>query len=310
MAAIGIDISKQKIDVWLNGKLTTLQNNTKAIEKHFKSIDSQDTKIVMEATGRYHRITQQVLATLDLPVMVINPYQSRHFAKSMNVICKTDKVDARVLSEYALRMDFKPTKARSEHESELQDLIRHVDDLKSILKQYKQRLEGAYGASKKSLLRLIKNLELEIAEIETTIKQHINADKDMARRKDLLKSIPGIGDWCAAVLIGLLGELGHLSNREIIAMAGLAPINFDSGKFTGKRHIQKGRHDVRRLLYMPTLGAATQHNKALKCMYDRLINAGKPPKVALTACMRKMLIFANATLKNNTAWELKEAGLA
>ena len=306
MISVGIDISKKKIDIWMDNKLVTLVNEQESIEKYFTPLKQQRLKIVMEATGRYHRISHTILAQLGFDVMVINPFQSRHFAKSMNVLCKTDKVDAKILCEYAQRMEFKSTPLLSSSESELRDLVRHLDDLKGILQQYQQRLEDAEGFSSTSLQRLIQNIKTEIKTTEKEIETIIKSDKSLLHRRNLLITVPGIGKTTAAAIIGLVSEIGKISNREIAALAGLAPMNFDSGGFKGKRRIQKGRHDLRRFLYMPCVGAATQHNKSLKALYKRLIEKGKPAKVALAACMRKLLIYANATLKQGTEWQLYE----
>lgn len=313
MLPVGIDIAKKKIDVWMNDKLTSLQNEEKAVGKFFKSISRKDVKIVMEATGRYHRLAHRVLDNLGYEVMVINPFQSRHFAKSMGVLCKTDKVDAKVLSEYAQRMNFKKTPVLSKNEQELQNLVRYLDDLKGVLEQYQQRLEYAEGATLRSLKRLIESTKNEIKKITQLIEKLINHDEGLRQRSDILTSIPGVGKATAAVLIGLVRELGNISNREAAALTGLAPMNFESGRFAGKRRIQMGRHDVRRFLYMPIVGAATTHNSALKKLYQRLRDAGKPVKVALTACMRKLIIFANALLKKGVKWignDKKESSFA
>jgi len=302
MIAVGIDISKQKIDVWMNNKLTSLENNEKTIKKFFVPICRDGVKVVMEATGRYHRTAHSVLNALGFDVMVINPFQSRHFAKSMNIFCKTDKVDAKVLSQYAQRMEFCKTPVLSKNEEDLQNLIRYLDDLKHLLIQHKNRLEFASGITQKSLKRLIESTKIEMAVTTKAIEALIQSDDNLAKRCEILTSIPGIGKATAAMLSGLLSELGSISNKEATALAGLAPMNCDSGKFTGKRHIQKGRHDVRRLLYIPTMGAATMHNSVLKNFYKKLIAAGKPPMVALVACMRKLIVFANTLLKKGEKW--------
>lgn len=305
MIAIGIDIAKEKIDIWMNNKNTTIKNNDLALKKFFEPIQRSGVRIVMEATGRYHRLAHYVLSTLGFDVMVINPFQSRHFAKSMNIFCKTDKVDAKVLSLYAARMDFVKTPVPSKNEEELQNLIRYFDDLKGILIQYEHRLEYVTGESLDSLKRLIESTKKEMNIITKAIEKLIKSDKDLSRRCEILTSIPGIGEATAAVLLGLVRELGTISNREASALAGLAPMNCDSGRFTGARHIQKGRHDVRRFLYMPIVGAATTHNPVLKIFYDKLIAAGKPTMVALTACMRKLIVFANALLRKGEKWAVE-----
>lgn len=305
MLAIGIDISKKKIDIFMKGKLTTLSNDEETIKTYFKTITPNGAKVVMEATGRMHRASHRALASIGFPVMVINPFQSRHFAKSMNVLCKTDKVDAKILCQFAERMEFKTTTLPGQNEELLRDLVRHLDDLKQLLQQTEQRLEDAKGFGLKSLSRLIKSIDEEIKKSEKQIAALIKSDDELSRRSNLLITIPGIGKATAAVILGLLSEIGTIPNRAIAALAGLAPMNFDSGSFEGKRRIQKGRHDLRRLLYMPCLGASTRYNKALVKVYNRLLAAGKEPKVALTACMRKLIIFANAVLKNGTAWHEK-----
>lgn len=305
MIAIGIDIAKEKIDIWMNNKNTTIKNNDLALKKFFEPIQRSGVRIVMEATGRYHRLAHYTLSALGFDVMVINPYQSRHFAKSMNIFCKTDKVDAKVLSLYAERMDFVKTPVPSKNGEELQNLIRYLDDLKGILIQYEHRLEYVTGESLDSLKRLIESTKKEMDIITKSIEKLIKSDKDLSRRCEILISIPGIGKATAAVLLGLVRELGTISNREASALAGLAPMNCDSGRFTGTRHIQKGRHDVRRFLYMPIIGAATKHNPVLKNFYDKLIAVGKPTMVALTACMRKLIVFANALLRKDEKWAVE-----
>lgn len=304
MIAVGIDIAKDKIDVWMNNHLTTLKNNRPAIEKFFSKVDKNKTKALMEATGSYHRLTHRILCELEIKAMVINPYQSRHFAKSMNIVCKTDKVDAKVLSLYAERMDFKPTAVPTELEEKIQDLVRHIDSLKKTLTVYRLRQEILDSDVKSSCAVVIQMLKTEISTTEEKVDQLINTNQSLQIKRDILESAPGIGRQTANVLIGLMRELGLCNRNEIAAIAGLAPINCDSGKMRGRRRIQKGRHDVRRHLYMPILGAVTKHNPVLKEFYQRLVKAGKPPKVALTACMRKLLIILNMMVRTGEKWRV------
>lgn len=308
MIAIGIDIAKRTVDVCMRNKRITLNNNEQALKTFFGPIQKVGTKIVMEATGRYHRQAHSTLTALGFDVMVINPYQSRHFAKSMNVFCKTDKVDAAVLSQYAQRMDFSQTPVPTDAEERLMDLIRYLDDLKKMVIQYENRLEYAEGMIKNSLMRQISSIKSEIKLITKAIKELIKSDERLKHRSDFLTSIPGVGDITAAVLLSLLKELGELSNKEVTALAGLAPMNCDSGNFVGKRHIQRGRHDVRRFLYVPVLGAATMHNPILKIFYDKLIASGKPTRVAMIACMRKLVVTANALLRKGEKWSDRITG--
>lgn len=301
MIAIGIDVSKHKLDVWNGGKLETIVNDETSIKSTFEKIE-RSAKIVMEATGKYHRLAHTTLENLGFKVMIINPFQSRHFAKAMNILCKTDKVDAKVLSMYGERMEFKVSIALRSDELELQELLRHLNDLKSTKVDLEARLEGSENFIKDSLERAVKGIKDEISKTENKIKQLIDGSAKLKQSEKILTSIPGVGATTAAILLGLLKELGTLSNKEIASLAGLAPMNVDSGTMKGKRRIQKGRHDIRSHLYMPVLGAATKHNPVLKALYQRLVGAGKPGKVALTACMRKLVIFANAMLKKNEMW--------
>lgn len=304
MVAVGIDISKQKIDVWTQDNLTTLANEKAVIRRFFKRFVGQEVQIVMEATGRYHRLTHEVLSELGLSVMVINPFQSRHFARALHVLCKTDKVDAKMLCLFAERMEYIPTPVLEENHRQLMDLIRHVDDLKSTRHGLIVRLkEATLAFVEASLKRSIETLDIEIKSGLLEIQRIVEEDPQMKRKREILVSIPAIGSPTAGMLLGLLSQLGTLTRNQLSALAGVAPMNCESGSSKGRRCIQKGRHDVRRHLYMPLLGAVHHHNLVLKKLYQRLIQQGKPAKVALVACMRKLLVIANGLIKKNELWQ-------
>lgn len=302
MLSVGVDIAKDKIDVYSKGSYAQVSNDAKSIKAHFKSYP-KDSHVVMEATGKYHRVAHEVFEEIGLEVMVINPFQSRNFAKAMNLLCKTDKVDAKLLSIFGERMEFKPTKRAEPLEREIQELSRHLDDLKKLKRDLELRLKESDGFISRSLKAAIKTLDKQIAETEKRLKETFNQDEQLQERLRVLVSIPGIGETTGIYLLSFLRELGTLNKREIAALSGLAPVNNDSGKFTGKRRIKGGRHDVRRHLYMPTLGSVTRHNPRLKTIYEDLVARGKPKKVAITACMRKLVVWANAMLATNTLWE-------
>jgi len=304
--AVGIDVSKSKLDIFCNGRLTTIDNNRNAILEYFSKI-TEECRIVVEATSKYHRLVHATLSQLGFKVMVINPYQSRHFARALNVICKTDKVDAKVLSLFAEKMEFKASSCPSEDEERLQDLSRHLDDLKKTKKDLASRQRDADEFIHGSLENILEKIEKEIKETEKALGDITRQVESLKNKVDLLTTIPGIGLTTAIALLSYMREIGCLSKREAAALAGLAPMNNDSGTFKGRRSIRRGRHDIRSHLYMPILGAATKYNKPLKEFYDRLVNAGKPKKVALTACMRKMVIWANAMLTNNQVWKEQNA---
>jgi len=300
--SIGLDISKDKVDYYFNGTYGQIKNNKADIIACFKEI-SKDHCVVMEATGKYHRIAQRALEQMGFQVMIINPYQSKHFAKALNLLCKTDQVDAKMLSLFGEKMIFKPTVPPTEAQQMMQDLSRHLDDLKKIKVGLELRKKESTGFIESSLQNTMNTLQQEIKETEIELKNIAEQDVELKKKLNLLISIPGVAQTTAISLLSYLKELGSLSKREISALSGLAPVNNDSGLFKGTRRIRGGRHDVRSSLYMPCLGAATQHNQRLKYFYQKLIDSGKPKKVALTACMRKLVVWANAILASNTPWE-------
>lgn len=303
MISVGIDVSKLKLDIFYSNKSFSIPNEQKEIKNFFKTRLEKDSKIVVEATGKYHRLVHEELVKLGHKVMIINPYQSRHFAKAMNVICKTDVVDAKILSLYAEKMDFKHTKPPTVKELKMQELSRHLEDLKKIKQDLENRLRDSEGYVAKSLKKAIKAIEKQIKETEEKLQEFVKTDEEVEKRCSLLTSIPGIGIPTAIMLLCNLRELGSLDRNEITALSGLAPINNDSGLFSGKRYVRGGRKEIRAKLFMPILGAATRHNKRLKAFYEKLVADGKAKKVALTACMRKLIVWANSILASGKKWQ-------
>jgi transposase len=303
MIPVGIDISKEKIDVCIQGDVSSLPNTKKAILKFFKPYVGKELQVVMESTGIYHRLSHELLHSMNISVMIINPYQSRNFAKAMNIACKTDKVDAIMLATYAERMAFTKSTPLSTCAKELQALQRHLADLKQTHTQYVVRLKDASGYVASSTQLLMSMIERQIKGTVEKIACIVQKDKNLKARKDILSSIPGVGERTAFALMALMPELGKLTRNAACALSGLAPMDFSSGKYVGKKRIQKGRHDVRMHLYMPMLGAVTKHNKTLKVFYDRLVKSGKPKKVAITAAMRKFIVIANGLLNRGELWQ-------
>jgi transposase len=228
-----------------------LPNNERSIEDHFKPI-SKACKVVMEATGKYHRTAHRVLSEQGFSVMVVNPYQSKHFANALNLKCKTDKVDAKMLAAYADRMDFKPTQCPTKAQEKMQDLLRHLDDLKRLRVELQHRLNDSKGFIAKSLRKTVKGLDEEIKQTQEAIKALVGQDKSLQTNLKLLLSIPGVGELTALSLMAYLKELGTLSKREIASLSGLAPMNHDSGNHKGKRRIKGGRHDANSFIYACT----------------------------------------------------------
>ena len=304
MIAIGIDVSKSKLDIFYCEKSFIILNTEEKIREFFIKLALYGKcKVVLEATGKYHRLVHRILCELNYDVMVINPFQSRHFAKAMNVICKTDRVDAKILSLYAEKMEFKNTILQTEEELEMQELSRYVQDLKCIKLELESRLRDSDGFVAKSLIKTIDAIEEQIQEAESHLNNLVSYSDELSSKCELLESIPGISHQTTIMLLCNLRELGALNKRQIVGLAGLAPMNNDSGVFKGRKYVHGGRKDIRSSLYMPILGAATQHNNRLKLFYKHLVNSGKSKKVAIVACMRKLIIWANSVLYNSKKWK-------
>lgn len=303
----GIDVSKDKLDICKSrDKFSTIDNNLRSIKKYFKTnfISGDEVRIIMESTGKYHRVAHKAFIDLGCEVMVINPYQSRNFARCMNISCKTDKVDARILCLFGETMEFKATKSMDEEHEELVDLSTRRNQLMDELVREKNRLHVAGSRSIRSIQRNIKFLEKELYSIEADIKDLTLSNSDLSKKVEILKSAPGVGDVLAHSIITYMPEIGTLSREATSALAGLAPMNQDSGTVSGRRSIKRGRKSLRDSLYMPIL-SAIRSNKVIKKMYDRLIDAGKPAKVAITACMRKLLCILNSMIRENRTWEFE-----
>lgn len=298
---IGVDVAKSKLDIFDGIGIATIQNNCESITQFFKQYE-QKSHVVLEYTGKHHRLAHRILHDMNFEVMAVDPYQVRNFARANRIQCKTDKLDAKVLKSFGEKMEFEKTIPASDDNTRLTDLNRHLGYLNETLGNFKRRIMDCEGEVKDSMLRVIDNLKKEIKAVEEQLNQLVNSDEQKSHKAKLLQTIPGIGRATAIALLCGLNEIGSATRQEIAALAGVAPINNDSGTMKGKRHIRGGRWEVRRALYMPVLGAATRHNKRLKQDYERLVAAGKPKKVALTACMRKLLVWANAVLLSNKPW--------
>lgn len=307
---VGIDVSKSTLDVCIEPAVQTLHvayddAGVKQIVVRLKEISP--TLIVMEATGGLEVRIATELASKGLPVAVINPRQARDFAKATGQLAKTDLVDAAVLAAFAqaIRPQARPLKDADTRA--LDDMVSRRRQLIDMRVQETLRLGAA--ASKpleKSLNKHIAWLDKQIAEIDTDLTNRLRESDVWRAKDDLLRGIPGVGPVTTLTMLAKCPELGKLNRREIAALVGVAPLANDSGKHRGKRFIWGGRADVRAVLYMAVI-SAIRYNDTIKVFAERLKQAGKPPKVVIVACMRKLLIIMNSMLKNNTPWNLKIA---
>lgn len=302
---VGVDVSKNNLDVAIGQKedITTFTNDQRGIDALIKKLSPIDPELtVFESTGSYEFLAASSLAQAGLAVVIVNPRQIRDFAKSTGILAKTDAIDARVIARFAaaVKPQVRPLK---DHETlELTALVTRRRQIVEMIVAENNRLKLANKRNEKDIKAHIRWLEKRLDKIETDIGKMIQNSPIWRCKDNILRSVPGIGPTTSAVLICNLPELGLLGPKKIAMLAGLAPLNCDSGKFKGRRRIWGGRASVRSGLYMGTL-AATRHNPTIKEFYQRLTAAGKCHKVAITACMRKLLTIVNAMLRDQTLWQ-------
>lgn len=302
---VGIDVSKSTLDIGFKPSDQGFQITYESaeVDKLVTQLQQiQPTLIVLEATGGLELQAATALAAKGLPVAVVNPRQVRDFAKATGRLAKTDKIDAAVLADFAkaIRPQVRPLK--DEETQALDDLVDRRRQLIGMRVQEALRLGTAVTKPMKtSLKKHIKWLDRQIDDVDGDLTRNLRESKVWRAKDDLLKSIPGIGSVTTMTMLSKCPELGELSRREIAALVGVAPMANDSGKHRGKRSIWGGRAEIRAVLYMATL-SAIRCNLAIKAFADRLRKVGKPPKVVIVACMRKLLTIMNAMVKNKTPW--------
>jgi len=298
----GIDVSKDWLDVYVHpsGGRWRLSNDLIGLRRLRRQLEGFVVeRMVLEATGKYHRAAHRTLAGWGFPVAVVNPLRARLFAQACGVLDKTDRVDARLLALMGQSLAPAPTAlARPELEA-LQELVNARSAASAEAVAVGNRLKAAQISwLKTELKRRLKNLGAHIDRLAAQIERTIMADPGLAARASILCSIPGIGATVAAALLAGLSEMGTCSGKAASRLAGVAPVADDSGNRQGQRHIRSGRMAPRNALYMAALTAA-RYEPCLKTFYDRLLAKGKAKKLALTAVMRKLLVLANTLLINN-----------
>jgi transposase len=303
---IGIDVSKTMLDVYVlpYKKYFQLKNDNKGIAKLITKLKLfPNAQIVMEATGGYERQAAVLLTQANLPVCIANPRQVRDFAKGHGQLAKTDKIDSQMIALFAASVSLKANVNCNENQTKLANYATRRSQLMKMLSAEKNHLEHASKETQKSIYRILKLLEKELEKVTSAQEQLIQRDTIYSQKNKLLQSIKGVGLVVANEMIANLPELGEVSHKQITSLVGLAPFNHDSGKLRGKRAIRGGRKSIRCMLYMATI-SGIRSNPVIKEFYQRLRALGKLPKVAITACMRKLLIIMNAMLRKNEMWNL------
>ena len=306
---IGIDISKDHLDVHrLPGDERRRFDNSKAGHKALiRWIGDTPARVVYEPTGRYHRTLERALAAAGMPIAKVNPRQARRFAEATGNLAKTDALDAAMLTRMGAVLSLEARPVTSAIINDLRDLRTARN---ALIKDQVAALTRAKAITLPLLKRhnaaRLKQIEAQREAVDTEINALIQGDPDLAQRFAILCSIPGIAEVSAAMLLIEMPELGSLDEKQVAALAGLAPIARQSGNWKGKSFIRGGRQQVRQGLYMPAL-VAIRFNANLKTKYEQLIKAGKAPKQAITAVMRKLIILANALLKKGRKWQARVA---
>jgi transposase len=303
---VGIDVSKARLDVALrpSGERFVVENEDTAIGELVERLRAAPPElIVLEATGGLQAALVAALSVAGLRVAVVNPKQVRHFAKATGRLAKTDAIDADVLAHFAEAIRPDPRPLPDEFTSELSALMSRRRQLIEMMTAEGNRLASCRAKQIRSGIKNHINwLRHELAQLHKDLDGHIRRSPIWREKENLLTSVPGVGRVVATTLLSDLPELGRLSRKQIAALAGVAPMNHDSGKMVGRRHIWGGRAGVRSALYMAAL-VASRWNPVIRSFYRRLLEAGKPKKVALLACARKLLHVLNAMIRTGRPWD-------
>jgi transposase len=306
MCVVGIDVSSNRLDVacqrgedFESWEVAYTKAGIEELEERLSEREAD--LVVLEATGGYEWAVASHLAVRGEKVCVVNPRQVRDFARSHQILAKTDKIDAKVLALFGERVRPEPRALKNVEQKGLEALVARRRQLQDMLSAERNRLRFATAAVRRSITKHIRYLEKELDRADGELKSAIESSPLWRAQDQLLKSVPGIGDVCSATLLAQLPELGKLRGREIAALVGVAPFNRDSGKLRGRRVTWGGRRKLRCALYMATI-TAVRYKQPLRLFYERLLTQGKPKKVALIACMRKLVVTLNAIVRDQVPW--------
>ena len=307
LVVVGIDVAKHKVDVCIRSPLlrqtfeATAQGQRKLVARLRKH---RVSKAVMEASGGYERGWARVLREAGIEVRIVDPKRVRNFALSAGRLAKNDVIDAEMIAWFAETFSDAPGQTHDAAHEELQTLVKaRLGLIDFRMRLVSQSEHAAPGLVQKAHARVLKSLASEIAKLEAAICAKVRSTPDFAERAEIIESVPGFAETSSANLVAGMPELGQVSNEIAAALIGVAPYDDDSGKRRGDRHVKGGRRWVRNAIYMPCVGAATLNNPVLKAYYQRLIAKGKEPKVAIIACMRKLIVILNTMIARRQKWD-------
>jgi transposase len=303
---VGVDVSKARLDVAVRptGERYSVANDPEGIETLLGGLEEVDPPklVVLEATGGFERPAAMAIAASGIPVAVVHPRKVRDFAKATGTLAKTDRIDAYVLARFAEALKPEPKALPDEEAVLLGEIIDRRRQLIGMLVAENNRLSATVSSPVKKRVRAhLRWLEKEIKRAERDLEDVVEASPVWRENEALLRSVPGVGPTLARTLLAELPELGTLTHKRLCALVGVAPFNRDSGRMRGKREVWGGRARVRSALYMSAM-VASRYNPLIRQFYERLVEAGKPKKVALVACMRKLLSILNAMMRDQTPW--------
>ncbi len=302
---VGIDVGKAQLDCYIHerGVYFSVQNNPQGIRKALGRLGRYTVaRIVIEATGRYEHAFVETALDKGMPVIITNPLHVRRYAGAIGQLVKTDEIDSRLIAEYAAVIQPPVRKHKSKMILKIKDLLARRRQVIEMTTMEKNRYQIMPAFLRADIKRVIHHLQRQLEKLDKQLNTLVEQQEIWRNKREVMLSMPGIGPVVVNTLLGDLPELGALTNKQIAALTGVAPYNRDSGKLRGKRRIRGGRATVRTTLFMAVL-TSVQHNPVIRQFYQRLVAAGKHKKVALTACIRKMVIMLNAMVRNSKMWQ-------
>jgi transposase len=300
---VGIDVSKAHLDIATMGEYWSVTNDIEGISKLVDRLKAlHPSLVVVESTGGLERGVLTALSAAGIPIALVNPGRVREFAKSIGLLGKTDKIDAGLLVRFGEATKPKPTQLPTGEEQQLSAWMTRRRQVVDMLTMEKNHLSSAHPATRASVQKIMDILQQELDELNRQIDEFIDHHPDFQQKEDILRSAPGVGPVTAAILLSDLPELGSMDRKKVAALVGVAPFNNDSGHHRGKRRVKGGRPSIRKVLYMATV-SATRHNAVIHTFYQHLLSLGKEKKVAIVACMRKLLTFLNAMIRDSRKWQ-------
>ena len=314
LVVAGIDVAKDKVDACIRSlsQRRTFPSTAEGRRALLRWLRKYKVgKTAMEASGGYEREWAKALRRADIDALIVDPKRVRNFARSAGRLAKNDPIDAEMIAWFAEIFIEARGQAYDAAREELAQVVNARQALIDVQTGLRNRTEHSTPDVVQNMqARLLKQIAAEIAKLQAAIAALIKATPRFAELAEIIESVPGLGEGTSAGLIGAMPELGQIDNKVAAALLGAAPYDDDSGKRRGDRHIQGGRRKVRNLFYMACMGAATRHNPVLKAFYDRLIAKGKEPKVALTACMRKLIVILNVMIARGEKWDVSRYQLS